>query len=362
MDVWVGYVTCGRGHEKAAQAIAEVFKDEQPLFYFNLLDFTKRNVKFFYERGYRVIVKFLPTLWSFIFNIYRHKIFCRLLLLTHTFIFKDFIQRLTKQNPKVVVTTHFFIAQIVARLKAKRKISTRLITVITDFGIHPLWINEPTDYYIVATRTVASVLCKKFGINEALIKIWGIPLRSNFYKQKCEQFLSKYKKPKNVFTLLLFSSDFGIGPLKRIIKEFYKKCGIVVIYAKNMRLKAYIETIKHDAVYLLPFAYKEEIWELMDISDLVITKAGGLSLSEAIFKGKPTICMYSIYGQESYNIEFMISHGLGFYPKNTKDLICTINRVLKEPGIINQIQNNLARIKKENCPLKIKELIQAQVL
>jgi len=353
--IWVGYVGCGSGHKKAAEAIRDVFENREILFYFNLSDLAHPAVKFFYEQGYRLAVGYLPILWRFLYNIYFLDFSRRLLNLTNLFIFKIFADFIVRENPGVIVSTHFFISQIVSSLKERGLINSKLITVITDFGIHPLWISKNTDYYIAATRHTASILKQTYNITSDKIKTWGMPLRREFLTSTSSSLPERYKKPENLFTFLLFSSEFGIGPFKKVIEDFCNKCGIFVIYGRNSAVKRYIEALKN-TLYLLAFRHKEEIWELMQLSDLVITKAGGLSIYECIAMRKPVVFMHSIYGQEAGNVDFVLKHGLGFNPETPQELITTLRNIVDDPGVLDRIHDNFKKIEVEDCALKIREL------
>ncbi|MBN2120470.1 MAG: hypothetical protein JW734_05405 [Candidatus Omnitrophica bacterium] len=352
--MWIGYVSCGSGHKKAAQAIHQVLSPGTS-FLFDLMDFSPGVVKFIYEQGYKLLVKYLPFIWRFIYFIYSYSFFSRILLFSHRLIFRSFLKKIIKENPQVVISTHFFFSQLVSFLKQKKLLDCRHITVVTDYGVYPLWVNKDTDYYIAATEKVKSQLVDFYKVEPDRVKVWGLPLRRGFFTAVKEGLEGKYKKPDNIFTIFLFSSEFGIGPFKRIIEAFYKKCGLIVIYADNKHIRDYIASLK-EPLYLLGFDYKEEIWDLLDLCDLVVTKAGGLSISESLLKKKPMVFIHAIPGQEDYNIKFILDNGLGFNPKGIQDLIETINKIVDNPEILAKLNKSFDKINVQDCALKIKEL------
>ncbi len=354
--IWIGYVSCGLGHKKAASALAEVFGKKER-YVFNLLDFG--FFKAFYEEGYRILVGRFPLLWRLIYKIYFLNFFKKTLLSIHLFIFKGFIKEIIKANPPILISTHFFLSQLVSYLKAKKEISTKLITVVTDYGVHPLWLNIFTDYYVVSTSQQKALLFKKSGVSQDRIKTWGIPLRREFLeRQNLDLLEAKYKKPKDIFCILLFCSSFGLGPLKEIIERFYKRCGIFVIYGKRKKIKNLLVDILGKSLYLLGFEYKEEIWELMELSDVIVTKPGGLSVSEAIAKRKPLLFMHSFYGQEKENLKYVLKNNLGFYPGSKDKLINTIDSFIRDRSSLLKIKENLRKIEFPDSALRIKELVK----
>ena len=355
MNIWIGYASCGSGHKKAAEAILDVFDNKQDVFYFNFLDYGASFIKIVYECGYRIVAGYFPPLWQAIFNIYSLKPFRSLLSLVHLIIFRKFISFIIESNPETVISTHFFLCGVISLLKQRNLIDTKLITVITDFEVHPLWINKYTDYYVVASRETSLSLEAGCHIEKDKIKVWGMPLRRGFFTVDESYLENEYEKPKGLFTLFLFSSDLGIGPLKRVIKEFYKYCGLLVIYGRNATVKNFIDSLK-DAKYLLSFDYKEEIWELMHMCDLVITKAGGLSVSECIAERKPMILMHSYRGQEEGNVRFVTENGLGFRPKTHGELVRIVNEAISNHKRISKMKDNLNKVALGDCALRIKEL------
>jgi len=202
-------------------------------------------------------------------------------------------------------------------------------------------------------------LTQTYHIDSDKIKVWGLPLRRDFFNNAVSSLSEKYKKPENIFIFLLFSSEFGVGPLKKVIKEFCKKCGIFVIYGRNSAVKRYIASLRNP-LYLLTFDYKEEIWELMRLSDLVVTKAGGLSVFECIARKKPILFMHSFYGQERSNVDFVLRHGLGFNPKTPQELINTISSIINNPNLLIKINKNFDKINVQDSAFMIKQLALSQ--
>ena len=94
----------------------------------------------------------------------------------------------------------------------------------------------------------------------------------------------------------------------------------------------------------------------MQLSDLIVTKAGGLSVYECIAIQKPIVFMHSIYGQETHNVEFVLRNGLGFNPKTPQELISIIHKILDNPDTLNRIHDNFRKIHVEDCAVKVKEL------
>jgi len=354
--IWVVHIRCGSGHTKAAEAVHNVLAEKFDPELLNLADSSARIFKYFYESGYSLLVRCFPQVWFLIYRVFAIKLFSQILLWQNRLIFRRFIKSIIKENPDVLISTHFFVSQIAAGLKRKGLIDSKLITVITDYGVHRLWINNPTDFYITASQDVADEFKKKHAINPEKIKAFGLPLRQEFYKLPDTGLRKRYQEPDNITTVLLFSGGLGIGPFKLLIDKLYKKCGLLVVYGKNKGIESYIKRIENP-VYLKGFEYKEEIWELMGLADFVVTKAGGLSVSECIAFKKPMVFMSAVPGQEYYNIDFVVQNKLGFYPGNNQKLIETIEWLVSNPENIEALNRNFDKVAVQNSPLLIRELV-----
>jgi processive 1,2-diacylglycerol beta-glucosyltransferase len=206
--------------------------------------------------------------------------------------------------------------------------------VVTDLRVHPLWINKSTDIYIVAMEETKKDLIKA-GIEKERIKCGFLPLRKGFLKDIPEDDIfnrfSLEKKP----TLLFISSLRGNFPfLIKTIPIFKNKFNIFVICGKNKRLSKILKKIK--CRNLRFFSSYENMWELISVADIVITKPGGLTIFEGMYKKKPFIFTHYIYGQEKENMDLLITYGIGKFAKNKEEFLKWIKYFLENCKIIEK--------------------------
>lgn len=357
--ILIGYVSCGNGHKKAAEAIGEVLEGESYEL-FDLLDTGPRFLKLLYSKGYNFLIRRVPFLWKVIYRFYSYDFFPKSFHTFQIIFFRNFLDYLKKKNPELIITTHFFISQLVGHFKRHADLKVKLIVVITDFEVHPIWVRfnkEEADYFLVASSFTRNILIHTYRISPLKIKNWGLPLRRGFFlKENRENLFEKYQKPPDLFTIFIFSSNFGLGPIKDIVKNTFKDFGLILIYGKNSKLKKFLQTLR-DPLYLRYFEEVEEVWELMDISDLVLTKGGGLSVYEAISKNKPLIFIHHIYGQEEGNIRFVMEKGLGFYPENLKELLILLRKFKEDKKFLEKVKENFKQIKVQDCALNLRRFL-----
>ncbi len=215
-------------------------------------------------------------------------------------------------NPDVIVCTHVFAALSVVALKRKGLIRAKTVGIITDFTVHPYW-EDVTDFnYIVTPSERLLWQCRKKGFRESQILPFGIPLRAEFSvktnKARAKKLLGFYPD-KPLITVM--SGSMGYGSITRTVKAIDKvnKCFQMAVVCGNSEeeLNKLRDTkLRHKTLKL---GYTDKVSLLMDASDCIITKPGGLSISESLSKGLPMILVNPIPGHEERNLTFLLNSG-----------------------------------------------------
>ena len=182
------------------------------------------------------------------------------------------------------------------------------------------------------------------GIEDDKIKNTGIPVRQRFIEsQPRELLLERYGMNSNKFTVLLMGGGDGfIGKGRstfRALESVSQTMQLIIVCGRNKKLKKQLELelkdYKHD-VLLLGFC--ENIQEFMAISDLMVTKPGGVTTSEALSMGLPLLIYHPLPGQEEDNAEFLWKSGLAFLAKTENDLILKIESILNDSRDLKSMQ------------------------
>ena len=192
-------------------------------------------------------------------------------------------------------------------------------SIMTDFAPHDQWLvgSDFTDYFFVANDKMKNYLINK-DIPENKIFVSGIPISNRFLKEYNKQeIFEKYKLSPEKRTILFFAGgEFGLGKSRtaEIFENFVKSdfdIQIIAIAGRNPKMKETFEEIvvknnKSNSIRILEFT--NEVPELMAISDLVVTKPGGLTTSESLASHLPMLVINPIPGQEEENAEFLAEH------------------------------------------------------
>jgi len=358
MKVLIVYASAGAGHRRAAEAVYEYLKVNRPDLSLNMvdvLDKTNALFRFDYTVGYSFLVKYAVSLWRFAFWLTEFKFFRFLSSPIATFVNNinslNFIRYLIRKNPDYIISTHFLPADIAALLKRKKKIKSRLITIITDFGVHPYWIAEGTDLYIVASNfTKEKLLKERVALDK--IKVFGLPFHQKFLKEfNRESLAEKLKVNPDKFTVMLMTGSFGIGPLRKIARMLSFKAQILVVCASNEKLKQRL--LRDNLPNVKVYGFIDNTEELMAVSDCIVTKAGGSTIAEVINMDLVPIFISVIPGQESDNVEALQKMRVGFIPKNLPQLRETVVMLKNNPAKLEEMKERLEEIKK---PLACQEI------
>ncbi len=275
---------------------------------------------------------------------------------------------LQNYKPDLIISTHPFSSHMCAVLKQKKKINSKIATVLTDYAPHSQWLMHPAyiDYFFVAHDGMKANLLKR-GIKENQIKVTGIPLSNRFLANyNKEKILSEFNLLPNKKIILFFAGgEQGLGKdnifiiLKSIINSF-DNLQVVAISGKNKKIKKQfdkivLETNSTDSVKILQ--YTNKVPELMSISDLVITKPGGLTTTESLASGLPIIVINPIPGQEEENAEFLENKGVAVWLKKHDNIEQKLFDILNNPYKLHSMKVNARLLAKKNSTKDICETL-----
>jgi len=302
------------GHSKAAQNIKEAFLYKNPSIEVNNLN----SFGYFYPRSEKVVdflytntIKHMPSLWGKIYD--KKKVAGTIdpyRKLVNKFAFKRLDEFIKERGADCFVTTQAFPNGLIADYKKKTGKNIPLVAIVTDYHPNRFWVHPCVDRYVVACKEAKDVLASE-GIDEERIKILGIPVSLKFLATYPRgQICKDLGFQQNLNTVLIMGGGLGLGPIKVIAKELDSlDCNfqIIVVCGKNKNLYEWFH--KKKVKFKKPlffFSYVENINKIMDFSDIIITKAGGVTISESLAKGLCIIVTNPIPGQEERNVEYLL--------------------------------------------------------
>ncbi|MBO8137055.1 MAG: glycosyltransferase [Desulfotomaculum sp.] len=366
-------VSAGDGHTRAAQAVERQFKELYPNARVEIVDtfrYASPLVEKMVRGAYLEIIKISPMLYGYLYyRAEKDQPLSRAAKLefnriTNKLTAPKLISLINSFQPQVVLCTHPFPLGILSTLKLEGKLDIPVMAAVTDFTVHPFWIYPGVDYYCIAAEELKPAFIKH-GVSTEKVVVTGIPIDPEFNRiENKDQLKKKLKLKKDVPAILVMGGGLGMGPLEDVVKVLGRKhCQLLVVCGRNNALKKKIEETAEEmqgSVYV--YGFVRNIHEIMGASDLMVTKAGGLSCSEAVALGLPLFITKPIPGQEERNTEFLVSQGAAVAVKNHKQLLEKISTYLQEPVYIRNMSKAARKIGRANSAKNVVELMRQAVL
>lgn len=374
MKVLIFYASYGGGHLNAAKSIDECVKNNYKNIETELIDcmkYVNKTVEKITTGAYREMAKKAPWVWGTIYSSSQKGPLAHLSSRSNKVMAIKLLKLLREKKPDLIISTHPFSSQMCSYLKRKGKISAEIATIMTDFAPHDQWLvgNDFTDYYFVAHEKMKQYLISQ-KIPENKIYVSGIPISNRFLKlYNKKEILNNYNLSKDKKTILFFGGgEFGLGKSKTIhvFESFIssnENIQIIAISGRNEKMKESFEKVVQeynatDFVHILGFT--NQVPELMSISDLVVTKPGGLTTSESLASHLPMVIINPIPGQEEENAEFLESKGIAIWIKKSTNTEKIIKHLLSNSNKLSQMKKNTNILAKPNstrtiCDTLLKE-------
>jgi len=291
----------------------------------DLLDCVSRLQRRVYVQGYVKLIEHAPELWGMVFKKTDNPAWLRKVgRLRRGFAErtnKKFVKYLKRFQPDAVICTHYLPVEIMAHLERKG-FNPMTVCVVTDFEAHALWMEQAVDLYCVAAdQTKASLMAR--GAKAENVVVTGIPIARKF--SSCPDprtARKKYGLRDDLPVLLVLGGGFGMGPVARILStldHMERDFQILAVAGRNEKLRRDLacQDFRHPTRLL---GFVTHMHELMAMADLIVTKPGGLTTSEALAMGKPLFILDPIPGQEAANSDFLLERGAAAKVNRIEDL------------------------------------------
>lgn len=339
-------ISTGEGHNQAANSLIEHFSlNGYTCVRHDFLTFSSKLLNKLFVKGYELFATKFPKLYGLFYNLTNSIITNKILNCIFYFTCKKVLRIIQLEKPDIIIGTHAFTTNILNILR-KKDCDIPFISIVTDFKAHYTYANPLVDAYITASEFTKNSLITK-GIVPNKIYPVGIPVRSNFFERDSDIHIIK-NYDKDYFSLLLMSGSMGLSNISFVLDELLKnknKLRITVVCGNNTNLKdkllqkSLINTFKSKKLHILGFS--DDIASLMQYSDIIISKPGGLTVSEAIVMNLPIIIPFVIPGQEMENTEFLTSEGCAFQLNDIKDINNIIDKIIEDPFILEDMRKQL---------------------
>src|SRR5262245_58600796 len=317
MKVLVIHATIGWGHKRAAMALAEMFSQRGiEADVRDLLEFLPRPLSWFYPNAYSFMVSRSRALWSLFYKLNdRPKSpYAPAKDLTQKWQFERLRVFLQNSDYSCIVSTHFTPSALMLDWRKQFGWNQKIYSVVTDYISHRCWKRDGLDHYFVATDEVRNQLLES-GFLAERITVTGIPISSSFMnplsRDDCRQEWNVADDEKLILVLSSGLSPHRTRAMIRDLREVPGKIKFLVSAGKDAPREQHVKEFCQNDPRFTVFGFSPRIAEMMCAADILISKPGGLTVSEAIALGLPQILFSPIPGQEEANAEYVVKHSAG---------------------------------------------------
>lgn len=334
------------GHHQVADAISEIIQansEEIECRKMDILSEWNKQIEKSIAAGYLEWIRRFPKSYAWIYRQFAYRSKSERPHKFYEILFMDKVKEILKnEKPDLIVCTHGFASLFINRLKESGECDIPALNIYTDFFINDVWSCSHIDYHFVPSRKVKDTLSSKYNLAENRIFVTGIPISAKF-EQRTRRTESNIDQTNRI---LLSGGSFGLGNIGELVKKRDNKstCRLKVLCGANNGLYEDIKRVPDELAEAYPYiSSKEEMNKIYDEADAIISKPGGVTVSEALRKGLPIFISSALPGQEQINLQLLRDMGLVFVIPEEEDAIDFTCNALQDEETMRKFNEAAAR-------------------
>ncbi len=346
----------GAGHVSAAEALCQAYQEQfgGEVCHVDFLRYASPKLSKVVEQTYYLMTKRVPSLYRFIYEMEDRPRSLSKKLEVYIGINK-YVELIKKFQPDFIISTHFLPAAVVSYMYNRYPIPNGV--VLTDYISHQIWVYPHNQLLFVAHAQMKEAL-KELGVDASRIKVTGIPARPSFKKDVNR---TEIKEKLQVYAdrplVLLMSGGNAIGPLTQVLeslKPLRDRLQVVTITGKNRQAYEELQLmIKKLQPTWRVLGFVDNMHDWMAAADLLISKPGGLTVTETLISELPMLIIRPTPGQEDGNTEFLVNSGAGIYIEKVEEISLIIEELLDNPARLLAMRENARHLAKPDATEKI---------
>ena len=361
-------VSAGSGHVRAAEAIRETALLQFPgviAEHIDVMDYVGSSFRRVYTDFYRQLIDHAPVLWSYIYQktdaAQRSDISTLLRRGIEQLSTQKLIQKIHAFKPDHIICTHFLPAELLSRELQKGRLDCPVWVQVTDFDLHSLWIHPHMRGYFAANQEVAFKMRER-GIAADAITVTGIPVMPVFSSGADKDSLCReLGLHPQLPTVLIMPGGARFGNatmLAECLVRISDSIQVIAMAGHNpQRMEELTALAKKYAGRVVPLGYSSTIEKYMAVSDLIITKPGGLTSSECLTMGLPMLLVDPIPGQEERNGDYLMEQGVAVKARDMAALEFKIRCCLKKPQLLDDMRRRMQALARPTAAVDVLERV-----
>jgi processive 1,2-diacylglycerol beta-glucosyltransferase len=348
----------GAGHNRAAEAVAEGAAAWFPSVtaeWADALEYTNKVFRKSYAESYVLVAGSMPSIWGMLYSSMGKNVERKLLdtvVNAHDkSAYKKLADYIQSFRPDALVCTHFLPANVAIA----KKMGIPVHMVVTDYDVHKFWINRKVDHYYVASEEVKWQM-GKYDFPADRVTVTGIPIHPVFQERRnAGEIRKKLGLQSGIRTVLFMSGGFGMGDMANAVEAILSlpdRFQLVVVCGRNEKMKEKLDELAQGKNAKI-FGFVTNPEDFMEVADFVITKAGGLTVSECLTTGTPMIVYAPIPGQEERNCDYLLEQGAAVKAKSLQTLDYKVSELLDDPRRMKDMSVNTRRCAHPDAAKKV---------
>jgi processive 1,2-diacylglycerol beta-glucosyltransferase len=374
VNVLIVHASVGAGHTRAAQALASAFALEAPqvnVVVVDALDGARPLFRSVYADGYLELVERAPRAFGLLFDATDRPggdrgLPSRLARAASDWGMKDFDAFLENGRWDAVASTHFLAAERISRLKARGRFAAPLTTVVTDFDAHALWAQPFCERYCVAApgAKASLVAC---GVEPGAVAQTGIPIDPAFSVPVEREAAQRFFGLSGAYPVVVqCAGGRGIGPLDGVYRALLASTvpsEIVVVCGRNDAARRRLESIATPGRHRVKMlGFTSDMRRLLAAADVLVTKPGGLTVSEALACGLPMALVSPIPGQEERNADYLLENGAAVKASRPEYLTEKLEGILSSPQRLQALRTQTERLGRPRAAFAVaRQVLEAAI-
>lgn len=364
------YASYGTGHRSICNYINDYFKSSGK-FVVKEIDLIKYSMPIIGNMSKKMFESLIlnhPYLWDLIYNTFDNKVNSTVSNKISLKLFenKRIKQEIIDYNPDVVISTHFMGSSLISKYNKKEYIDTKLITIVTDYKAHNFWFtNAKSEDAIIVTSIDEKINLILKGVQASKIKTYGMPIRKDYINNNYKPNVVRKKlNIKNENRTCLFYGGGGCGQsssylfLKELI-ELDENLNIIFVAGKNEKLRRNVDALKENSgsKNLIVKGFISNAPELLSICDFVITKPGGVTVTECLYNHKPMVLLKTVGGQEKGNCNYLVRKGYAKSVKNPNQIKECVKNLIDNFSELDKMNKRIEKIEDKKPMEKLFDLV-----
>lgn len=358
------HATAGAGHKRAAQALATAIESRTPEAVVEEVDtlvFASRFYRTAYASSYNAMAARAPRLWGALYHSWASAPVSKGIGPAQLALDRVNLRRLVRvverERPDAIVCTHFLPVEALSHQRGRGKLGVPVYCVITDFAAHPIWAYPNVDRYFVASDKVAEELAGH-GVAKDRIDVTGIPVDPRFGETIGRDAARKqlgldFRGP----AVLVMGGGSGVGPLADLantLSNLALRPHVVVLCGTNHRLQREMRALPAAREgRILPIGFTNDVDAYLEACEIIVSKAGGLTCSEALIKQTPLVIFKPTPGQEVRNARYLEESGAAVHADSVREVAETVGHWLADKAEYARVRESAARIAHPNAATDI---------